>query len=167
MRDDGFESRPRGDGVNPRRLRRWQLRDIDRAANDARAAGDRAVKVHGVTRWLRYPEWRQQQAHKQCGQQRTSAAAGDGEDASPAMPARFSRRKQRSVAGGKIDVVCGVVLAGLGIDLRLLGRVCGRRLVTGSFVSPRNDPHGRPRPRAVRFSLSRPLLNTPRKNAGL
>ena len=38
-------------------------------------------------------------------------------------------------AGGKI--ACGVVLAGLGIDLRRLGRVCGRRLVTGSCLSPR------------------------------
>ena len=56
MRDGGFEARPRAGGVNSRRLTRWQLRNIDRAANDARAAGDRAVQVHGVVRYLWYPE---------------------------------------------------------------------------------------------------------------
>ena len=56
MRDGGFEARPRAGGVNSRRLTRWQLRNIDCAANDARAAGDRAVQVHGVVRYLWYPE---------------------------------------------------------------------------------------------------------------
>ena len=62
MRDGGFEARPRAGGVNSRRLTRWQLRNIDRAANDARAAGDRAVQVHGVVRYLWYPEKQPQQA---------------------------------------------------------------------------------------------------------
>ena len=98
MRDGGFEARPRAGGVNSRRLTRWQLRNIDRAANDARAAGDRAVQVHGVVRYLWYPEKQPQQAQEQCGQQRTSAAAGGGEGASSAMPAQLSKRKQRSAA---------------------------------------------------------------------
>ena len=98
MRDGGFEARPRAGGVNSRRLTRWQLRNIDRAANDARAAGDRAVQVHGVVRYLWYPEKQPQQAQEQCGQQRTSAAAGCGEGASSAMPAQLSKRKQRSAA---------------------------------------------------------------------
>jgi len=98
MRDDGFEARPRAGGVNPRRLTRWQRRDLDRAANDARAAGDRAVQVHGVVRYLWYPEKQPQQAQAQCGQQRTSAAAGGSEGASSAMPAQLSKRKQRSAA---------------------------------------------------------------------
>ena len=98
MRDGGFEARPRAGGVNSRRLTRWQLRNIDRAANDARAAGDRAVQVHGVVRYLWYPEKQPQQPQEQCGQQRTSAAAGGGEGASSAMPAQLSKRKQRSAA---------------------------------------------------------------------
>ena len=71
MRDGGFEARPRAGGVNSRRLTRWQLQNIDRAANDARAAGDRAVQVHGVVRYLWYPEKQPQQTQEQCGQQRT------------------------------------------------------------------------------------------------
>jgi hypothetical protein len=55
--------------------------------NGARAAGDRAVQVHGVVRYLWYPEKQPQQAQEQCGQQRTSAAAGGGEGASSAMAA--------------------------------------------------------------------------------
>ena len=94
----GFEARPCTSGVISRRLTRWQLRDIDRAAKDARAAGDRAVQVHGVVRYLWYPERQPQQAQEQCGQQRTSAAAGGGEGASSAMPAQLSKRKQRSAA---------------------------------------------------------------------
>ena len=71
MRDGGFEARPRAGGVNSRRLTRWQLRNIDRAANDARAAGDRAVQVHGVVRYLWYPEKQPQQpqAYPQQGYQ--------------------------------------------------------------------------------------------------
>jgi hypothetical protein len=66
-----------------------------RCHNDARAAGDRAVQVHGLVRYLWYPEKQPQQAQEQCGQQRTSAAAGGGEGASSAMPAQLSKRKQR------------------------------------------------------------------------
>lgn len=44
---------PRSGVARARRLARWQLRDIDRAARDARAAGDRSVKLQrGVVRFL-------------------------------------------------------------------------------------------------------------------
>ena len=87
----GFDTRPsRSGAAHSRRLAPWQLRDINRAANDARAAGDRAVKVHGVVRWLWHPE--QQKSR----QQRPTAAAVDAETASPAAPKQPSKRKQRS-----------------------------------------------------------------------
>ena len=94
MRDDGFEARPRAGGVISRRLTRWQLRDLTRAASQARAAGDRAVKVHGVVIFFWHPEG----AQPGCGQQRASAVVGDAPTASSAEPKQLSKRKQRSAA---------------------------------------------------------------------
>ena len=94
MRDDGFEARPRAGGVNSRRLTRWQLRDLARVASQARAAGDRAVKVHGVVIFFRHSEG----AQPGCGQQRASAVVGDVPTASSAEPKQLSKRKQRSAA---------------------------------------------------------------------
>ena len=73
-----------------------------------------------------------------------------GRHGRPRLPGGLRRRGQ-------------VLPAGLGIALRRLGRVCGRRLVTGSCVRPRDDPHGRPRLRTAflcRLSLSPPPPET-------
>ena len=99
MRDDGFEARPGAGGVNSRRrLTRWQLRDLARVASQARAAGDRAVKVHGVVIFFRYSEGAQPGCGPGCGQQRASAVVGDAPTASSAEPKQLSKRKQRSAA---------------------------------------------------------------------
>ena len=76
----------------PRRLAGWQLWELARVASQARAAGDRAVKMHGVVIFFRHPEGTQQG----CGQQRTSAVVDDAPTASSAKPAQLSKRKQRS-----------------------------------------------------------------------
>ena len=95
----------------PRRLAGWQLWDLARVASQARAAGDCAVKVHGVVIFFRHPE----RAQQGCGQQRTSAVgirgSGGGQQrtsavvdvddaptASSAKPAQLSKRKQRRPA---------------------------------------------------------------------
>jgi hypothetical protein len=78
----------------PRRLAGWQLWELARVASQARAAGDRAVKMHGVVIFFRHPEGTQQG----CGQQRTSAVVDDAPTASSAKPAQLSKRKQRSAA---------------------------------------------------------------------
>ena len=77
----------------PRRLTRWQLLDVERAARDARAAGDHAVSVHGVTRFFGPPGGAQppQQKEEPC-----SSSSAAGADAAPA--AAVSKRKQRSAA---------------------------------------------------------------------
>ena len=76
----------------PRRLAGWQRWELARVASQARAAGDRAVKMHGVVIFFRHPEGTQQG----CGQQRTSAVVDDAPTASSAKPAQLSKRKQRS-----------------------------------------------------------------------
>jgi hypothetical protein len=99
MQDGGFGARPRAGGVNSRRLTRWQLRDIDRAANQWRAccwgsccagarrgplslvSGEAAAAGAGAV-WAA--------ADIRCGWR--------GEGASSAMPAQLSKRKQRSAA---------------------------------------------------------------------
>ena len=75
------------------RLTRWQLLDVERAARDARAAGDHAVSVHGVTRFFGPPGGAQppQQKEEPC-----SSSSAAGADAAPAAAA--SKRKQRSAA---------------------------------------------------------------------
>ena len=77
----------------PRRLTRWQLLDVERAARDARAAGDHAVSVHGVTRFFGPPGGAQPPQQKEEPYSSSSAA---GADAAPA--AAVSKRKQRSAA---------------------------------------------------------------------
>ena len=85
---------PRDGARRPWRLTDRQLRHIVRRAGQARAAGDRAVQLHGVVILLRQPGRRRHG----CWQQRrsSSAVADDAPTASSAKPEQLSKRKQRS-----------------------------------------------------------------------
>ena len=85
---------PRDGARRPWRLTDRQLRHIVRRAGQARAAGARAVQLHGVVILLRQPGRRQHG----CWQQRrsSSAVADDAPTASSAKPEQLSKRKQRS-----------------------------------------------------------------------
>jgi hypothetical protein len=50
----------RSSAWQPRRLAGWQLWELAHVASQARAAGDRAVKMHGVVIFFRHPEGTQQ-----------------------------------------------------------------------------------------------------------
>ena len=85
---------PRDGARRPWRLTDRQLRHIVRRAGQARAAGDRAVQLHGVVILLRQPGRRRHG----CWQQRrsSSAVADDAPTASSAKPEQLSKRQQRS-----------------------------------------------------------------------
>ena len=77
----------------PRRLARWELRNIARVVSMASAAGARAVQMHGAVVYFRNPE-REQPGRGQ--QQASAAVVGDAPTASSAEPKPLSKRKQRS-----------------------------------------------------------------------
>ena len=86
---------PRAARADARRLRRltdWQLREIVRVAGRVRAAGGRAVQLHGVVVLFRRPGRRRHGGW----QQQRSAVVGDASTASSAKPEQLSKRKQRS-----------------------------------------------------------------------
>ena len=137
MRDDGFEARPRAGGVNSRRLTRWQLRDLARVASQARAAGDRAVKVHGVVIFFRHSEG----AQPGCGQQRASAVVGDAPAASSAEPKQLSKRTQLDIWGG---VLGGTIHPHRVVGVRLKGVVWALELAKGAARRPGGGGRVRP-----------------------
>ena len=95
---------PRDGARRPWRLTDRQLRHIVRRAGQARAAGDRAVQLHGVVILLRQPGRRRHG----CWQQRrsSSAVADDAPTASSAKPEQLSKRKQRSSMRHSIFCQC-------------------------------------------------------------
>ena len=84
---------PRDGARRSWRLADWQLREIVRVAGQVRAAGGRAVQLHGVVVLFRKPRRRR---HGCWQQQRSAAVVGDASTASSAKPEQLSKRKQRS-----------------------------------------------------------------------
>ena len=83
---------PRDGAGRSWRLDYWQLREIFRVAGQVRAAGGRAVQLHGLLELFRKPRRRRHGGW----QQRRSAVVDDASTASSAKPEQLSKRKQRS-----------------------------------------------------------------------